>query len=653
MTTPSRALFWLPLLLIAGCLLHLYSGNTLSLTELMHLIDRGHAHSVRDYQLLQSELPRMVIALLVGALLGLAGSLQQQLTQNRLLSPMTLGTASGAWLSLLVLTIWLPDFAAEHRDLAALSGAILAALLVFVLAGRQGFSGIPVVLSGMAINLLFGAIAAALILLKDQYAQPLFVWSSGDLAQFSWDTVLWLLPRAAIGLPFLLIAPRVLTLLRLGDSAARARGINLAPVFIGFLLLSIWFSAITVAAIGILGFIGLLTPNLARMMGMRSARSELLLSPLLGACMLVMTDSLAMLATRPDGVLVPSGATAALVGIPMLIWLLRRGEGGQVERGGWSIVGRYSRWTSPALIVITVLAILLATLLNHSSSGWSLQWPDTIIWQLRWPGIITAIAGGSGLAVAGVILQRLIRNPLASPDILGISAGASLVIIAGAILGQSIGSWQMIFNALAGSLAVLGLLLLFSLSGKFSAARVAMIGIALSALMDALLQLILTQGGDDAFALMSWMQGATYLVTGPRSLFLLAGVLLCTGATLALSRGITLLGISDAVASARGLPTRQIRALLLLLVGLICALITALVGPLAFIGLLAPHLATLLGARTIRSHLLLATLIGSIVLLLAQALSHTLIAPLTLPVGALTSIIGGTYFIFLLARRRF
>lgn len=250
-------------------------------------------------------------------------------------------------------------------------------------------------------------------------------------------------------------------------------------------------------------------------------------------------------------------------------------------------------------------------------------------------------------------MQRLIRNPLASPDILGISAGASLVIIAGAILGQSIGSWQMIFNALAGSLAVLGLLLLFSLSGKFSAARVAMIGIALSALMDALLQLILTQGGDDAFALMSWMQGATYLVTGPRSLFLLAGVLLCTGATLALSRGITLLGISDAVASARGLPTRQIRALLLLLVGLICALITALVGPLAFIGLLAPHLATLLGARAIRSHLLFATLIGSIVLLLAQALSHTLIAPLTLPVGALTSIIGGTYFIFLLARRRF
>ncbi|SEG24260.1 Fe(3+)-hydroxamate ABC transporter permease FhuB [Marinobacterium lutimaris] len=647
----TRALF-LPCALILAALLHLWLGSEISASQQIDLLFGATAETPQDFQFLQSALPRLCMALIIGATLGLAGSLLQQLTQNRLLSPMTLGTSSGAWLSLLVLTLLVPQFASEHRDLAALIGAGAATVIVFLLAGRLGFSGLPIVLSGMAINLLFAAIAAALILLNDQYAQPLFVWSSGDLAQVSWDKVIWLLPRLLWPLPLLFLAPRVLTLLRLGEQGARARGMNLLPIFALFLLLALWYSAVAVAAAGIVGFIGLLTPNLARIAGMRRAGSELAMSPLLGALLLTATDSLAMFASQ-GGILVPSGATAALIGAPMLVWLLRKGEGGQIEEKPWSIQREPSRFTLPLLILFGLVSGAGAIFLDHLQDGWMLAVPEPIIWQLRWPGVLTALSAGTGLAVAGVILQRLIRNPLASPDILGISAGATLAIIIGAVSGQVINSPGMIFNALAGSLGVLALLLLLNARQQFSPGRLAMIGISLAALMEACLQLVMTQGGDRAFALLSWMQGATYLVTGDKALMLFIGCMFCLGITLFGERALTLLSISETVARGRGLATGAARTVLLAVVGLVCALVTALVGPIAFIGLLAPHLASLLGARGVRQHLLYAALIGSGVMLLSEALSRTLIPPSTLPVGSLTSIIGGSYFVYLLSRRRF
>ncbi|MBR9883275.1 MAG: Fe(3+)-hydroxamate ABC transporter permease FhuB [Oceanospirillales bacterium] len=633
---------------------HLQTGSELALMHQLSLIGGHPFETVYDYAFYYGSLPRTAMAILIGAALGISGSLLQQLTGNRLLSPMTLGTASGAWLTLLITTLCWPVFAASHPDLAALAGAGIASSLVFLIAGRSGLSGLPVVLAGMAVNLLLGALASALVLLNDQYAQPLFVWSSGDLAQNDWHQVLWLLPRLLPIVPILIVAPRALTLLRIGEGNASARGLSMLPVFFLLLTASLWLSAISVASVGLLGFIGLLAPNLARIAGARTALGELLGSLWLGPLLLLSTDAMAQLSSSQAGYFVPSGAASALIGAPVLIWLLKQKRQGEITAPAPRVLrppASAPRVTAIAMTAL-LLALLFGALIDRDTDGWQLQFPSEVIWQLRWPGLIAVIAAGSGLAVSGTILQRLIRNPLASPEILGISAGASLAIVLTMLLGIQGAGMLTPLAAFSGALIVLGLLLFFGLRSGFAPSQLALVGICLAALVEALLQFVLAQGGDDTFKLLAWLQGSTQGVDAHTALWLASGVALCLIPALLSQRALTLLSLGATVASARGLGVQRARMALLVLASLICALVTAGIGPLAFVGLLAPHLASLLGARSIRLQLIVAALIGSAILLLAAGLGRTLLVPNLMPVGTLSAIIGGGYFIYLLSRRR-
>ncbi len=171
-------------------------------------------------------LPRLVMAILVGATLGTIGSLFQQLTQNRMMSPLTLGTSSGAWLGLVILNVVAPMLVAQYSVWFALIGALLAMGLIVSIVGIKNMSGLPIVLAGMAVNLLLGAFATAIILLNDQYAQNLFVWGAGDLGQNGWEQVLWLMPKLLPIFAIFFLAPRVLTLLSIGTEGAAARGLQ-------------------------------------------------------------------------------------------------------------------------------------------------------------------------------------------------------------------------------------------------------------------------------------------------------------------------------------------------------------------------------------------------------------------------------------------
>ncbi len=196
----------------------------------------------------ESQLPRLIMAILVGGMLGLVGSLMQQLTQNALVSPMTLGTASGAWLALVIMNVWFVEYVADYASMAALVGASLTFGLVVAIAGIRNLSGLRIVLSGISVNIFLGAVATAIILLNEQYAKNLFIWGAGDLAQNGWDQIVWLLPKLSAAVLIFIFAPRVLALLRLGNVGAAARGLNVIPAFFGLFTVGLWLvaSSITV-----------------------------------------------------------------------------------------------------------------------------------------------------------------------------------------------------------------------------------------------------------------------------------------------------------------------------------------------------------------------------------------------------------------------
>ncbi|MCQ4311667.1 Fe(3+)-hydroxamate ABC transporter permease FhuB [Pseudomonas stutzeri] len=649
----ARYLLTLLALLAVGAL-HLNLGMTQwPLHRWTLLPPVGDGFAALEFHL--SVLPRLVMALLVGAAMGLAGSVLQQLTQNRLASPMTLGAASGAWLGLTGATLLFPAFAASHGEWAALVGALGAVGLALLIAGRHGIAGLPVILAGMALNLLLGALATGILLVHNQQTRGLFIWGAGDLGQIDWQWVAWLWPKLLVGLFIVAFAPRPLTLLQLGSTGAQARGLTLGPVMLALFVASLWLTAASITAVGLIGFIGLITPNLARLCGARTSRDELFYSTLLGMLLLLGADVLALLVNRWTAELIPSGAAAALIGAPALLWLSRRQLSAEDRHAlalppGAARLTRRRGWILGLAAVVIVLASLC---LNRGPDGWALGWPSTLVWSLRWPRMLTAVTAGCGLAVAGMMLQRLLRNPLASPDILGLTAGATLAVMVALMMFGSALFWLIApLAAFVGSLLVLILLLLLGRRHRYSPAVMVLVGVSLAALLNTALQIGLTRGSADALALLGWLAGSTYRVSAWQALMMSLGIAILAGLSLLFHRALTLISIGDGVALSRGLDVSVTRVALLLLVSLLCALVTSLLGPVAFLGLLAPHMAAMLGARRVLPQVLLSAILGAMLMLVADWLGRTLMFPLEIPVGIVASVVCGSYFIFLLTRQR-
>lgn len=646
------------LLLVVAFSVHLQLDGTLSLANQWRLIVGGSPEGFDQVRFYHSALPRAVLAVMVGAVLGVVGSLLQQVTQNPLVAPMTIGASSGAWLALVCASVWLPWLGVDQKAIAALLGSVVAVTLVLVIAGRGGIGGLPVVLAGMATHILMGAAAAAVILMNQESTQGVFLWGAGDLTQNDWNWVEWLWPHLLLLPLILLFAPRPLSLMRLGEAGARGRGLSFGPVLVVLLLASLWILATSITAVGVIAFLGLIAPNIARATGARRAGDELLSSTLLGACLLLGTDSLALLTGIWFGELVPSGTAAALVGAPALVIFARNklGNGDQtalsLPRGARQVYTRTWVVATVALVSLCLLTLTWVPGLSLWQEGVRFAWPSDLIWSLRGPRLVTAASAGVGMAVAGLILQRLIRNPLASPDILGMSAGATLALVSFTVwTGVSIHEAGP-GVAFGGSLVVLGALLLLGRRSHYAPGVVILVGISLAALMEALVHFVLAQGGDDGYIILGWLAGSTYRADGERALMLATGVLLLVSVVLMLSRWLTLVSIGDGMARARGVHVGWARLVLLVVVCALCALVTALMGPVAFVGLLAPHVAALLGARKVRPQLFLAAMVGMGLMVLSDWLGRTLVYPDQLPAGLVAALIGGAYFMFLLTRRR-
>lgn len=611
-----------------------------------------------DILFLHAALPRAAMAVMVGAALGLAGSLLQQVTLNQLVSPLTIGASSGAWLALIAAGILVPGVAARHGVWIAMAGAMVSTGAVLALVGPRGISGFGIVLAGMAMHILLGALATVLVLLNDERVRNVFIWGAGDLAQTGWGPTLSLAPQLGLGVLAAALCRRPLALLRLGPEVAAGRGLAVWPFVLVATLAALWLSAAAIAPVGIMGFVGLIAPSLARLAGARTPGAEAALSLVFGAAALLAADALALAAGLYSRDLVPTGAAAALIGAPALILLALR-RGGNGGRGKAVRVGlarpvgvQTSKRALPVLCAAAVGLSGAALFLGPTAEGWQVAGPGDFALALRWPRVLAAIAAGAGMAVAGAILQRLLGNPLASPDVIGISSGASLALVAALVFtGTSIGEAGAPV-AMLGGLGVLAVLLLLVERVRHAPMLIAVAGIALAATLDALLQFVLARGGEETYMVVTWLAGSTFRVTATQALALAVSVAALSGLALGLGRWLTLMSAGDAVAAGRGLPVAWARLALLALASVIAALVTSVVGPVAFVGLVAPHLAAFLGARKAAPQLAAALLVGICLFVAADWLGRSLLYPRQIPAGAIASILGGAYLAALLARRR-
>ena len=203
-------------------------------------------------------------------------------------------------------------------------GSAASTLLVFALVRRRGFSAISIVLAGLVVSLYCGALSAILVLVKDRYLASLFIWGSGSLSQQSWQPSIALAWRLGIvALPLVLLL-RPLSLLDLDDESARSLGLSVARLRLLAIGVAVALSAFVTSAVGVIGFIGLVAPIIARLAGARRFGERLLWSSVIGALLLLLTDATLQNLAGVSSEFVPTGAVTAVLGSPLLLFLLPR-----------------------------------------------------------------------------------------------------------------------------------------------------------------------------------------------------------------------------------------------------------------------------------------------------------------------------------------
>ncbi|WP_071914520.1 Fe(3+)-hydroxamate ABC transporter permease FhuB [Aeromonas sp. SCS5] len=603
-----------------------------------------------------SWLPRLAVTLLAGAALGLAGTLMQQVLRNPLASPTTLGVASGAQLALMMVTLFAPSWLLLGREWIAMAGGSLAMALVFALAWRRQLNPVVIVFAGLVINLYLAAISMGLLLFFQEELKGLLVWGSGSLVQNSWSGVSYLLPRLLAAALLAAVLVRPLAVLELDDASARSLGVSLQHLRFAGLGLAVFVTACVVSVVGLIGFIGLAAPAMVRLLGIRQLGQRLLWAPILGALLLAATDLLLQSLSRFWPVLIPTGAMTALLGAPLLLWLIPRLgiKSGTPKANAGLLVARHS---APArliglLLVGLLLAVVASLLAGQGMTGWS--WPSWLRWQaqLEWrlPRTLAAGAAGVLLALAGTLLQRVSNNSMASPELLGVSGGTFMGVIATMLLLPALPLPLMLAGGLLGAFACLLLLVLVNRKHGFQPERILLSGIAITALFEPLQAIALANGDMRVQQLLAWMSGSTYYVTLSVAYGLVGLALLMLAACLLVSRWLDLLPMGSAVATALGIRLNRAQLAILLLVGVLTASATLVVGPLSFVGLLAPHMAKLMGLVRARWHLLGAAASGALLMVSADWVGQQILFPQEVSVGLVSTLLGGAYFMWCLRR---
>ncbi|SCF01453.1 iron complex transport system permease protein [Micromonospora matsumotoense] len=328
--------------------------------------------------------------------------------------------------------------------------------------------------------------------------------------------------------------------------------------------------------------------------------------------------------------------------------------------------GRSVRWRGRSLVVglgATALAVVLGVLaigggdypmspadVLRTLTGGGSPAEDFIVGELRLPRLVTALAVGAALALSGAILQSLVRNPLGSPDVLGVTQGAAtgalIVVVAGG------GTLLLSGAALLGGLAT-GLLL-WAVVGRHGlhGYRLVLVGIGTTAILTGVNGWLLTRAPlMDAARAVLWLTGSLDGRGGAQAVPLLGLLALLTPVVVGTARALSLIELGDDTATALGVPVSLVRQLLLGAAVLLAAGAAAAAGPVSFVALVAPHLARRL-TRAPGPNLAAAAGTGAVLLLAADLAAQRAIDGHQLPVGVVTGLIGGAYLVWLLAARR-
>ena len=303
---------------------------------------------------------------------------------------------------------------------------------------------------------------------------------------------------------------------------------------------------------------------------------------------------------------------------------------------------------------LTVWQIIGSHLFGTEPGEWS-RAHDQIVWLIRLPRVLLAAVIGAGLAVVGTAMQATVRNPIADPYILGISAGASIGAVLVILFGlQIFGLYSLSIAAFLGALAAFAIVFtLAQQQGRLPPIRLILVGVAASYVFSAITSFLIFRAHDtrQTQAVLFWLAGS--VASAKWSFLLIPTVVIIVGTVILVlqARSMNALVAGGETAITLGVDTNRFRKELMALSALLTGVMVAVAGAIGFVGLIMPHAVRLFVGADHRRVLPVSVLVGAIFLIWVDVLARTIVAPEELPLGVITAFVGGPFFLWLLRRR--
>ncbi|WP_144753990.1 iron ABC transporter permease [Curtobacterium pusillum] len=620
-----------------------------------------------------SRLPRLLAGAVVGIALGVAGALLQSVTRNALASPDTLAVTAGSYFAVTAVAAFGLAVPIWASGAVAFVGGLLSAALVLAIAGRSASTATTrLVLAGSAMAMALDAASAVLLILFKENTTGLFAWGSGSLAQLNLDASLRAVPLIVAVVAGVLLLSRRLDLLALGDDTASTLGVPIRSTRLLAVVGAVVLTSTAVTVAGPIGFVGLAAPVLVRLLAARvpSLNRHVLLVPvsgLVGALLILVADAVLRAVLGAEGAAsVPTGVPTALLGAVVIIVLAMRLRDSGAARTPPQ--GRLRAQTSRRFVVVAVTSLVVlvgVTLLGLLAGSLWLQLGDVALWfrgtapdliaqalDGRAPRVAAAVVAGAGLGLAGTVVQGTVRNPLAEPGILGISAGAGFgAVIVVTTLGG--GRALLVTAAVAAGLATFAAIAVLARRGGLLPDRFVLIGIGFGYGLSALTTFLLLRADPwNTPRILTWLSGTTYGREFPDVAPIALAVVLAVPVLFGMRNRLDLLAIDEDTPRILGVGVERTRLVLLGTAAVLAALSVVAVGVVGFVGLVAPHLArSVVGPRHGRL-IPVSMLFGAVLVSLADTLGRTIIAPAQVPAGLVVALIGAPYFVWLMRTSR-
>ena len=299
----------------------LYGSTYVSLQDIWQALTSSELTSTSSQIIWNIRLPRNIVAAFVGASLAVSGAILQAVMKNPLADPQIVGVSSGAGLAGVIVLILFPGYD-YIVPLVAFLGAMGAALMVYALAWKNGIRPSRIILAGVAVAAFLGSGISALLVFYGDRVQGALLWMVGGLLARSWPQVEVLFPYATVGLILACLGAKRLTILSLGDETAKGLGLKVEQTRFVMTAVAALLAAGAVSIAGLIGFVGLVVPHMLRLIIGNDYAYLLPGSALLGALVLVVSDTVGRVIASP--IEIPVGIIMAFFGAPFFLYLLRR-----------------------------------------------------------------------------------------------------------------------------------------------------------------------------------------------------------------------------------------------------------------------------------------------------------------------------------------